>query len=84
MGGAFQATGKSVYSMIVSFVRQLIFLIPAAFVLSLMGQKVGNSNLVWWSYPLAEVVALLLTLFFYIKLRRKVLNHLPDNGETEI
>ena len=84
MGGAFQATGKSVYSMIVSFVRQLIFLIPAAFALSLMGQKVGNSNLVWWSYPLAEVVALLLTLFFYIKLRRKVLNHLPDNGETEI
>ena len=70
--------------MIVSFVRQLIFLIPAAFALSLMGQKVGNSNLVWWSYPLAEVVALLLTLFFYIKLRRKVLNHLPDNGETEI
>ncbi len=83
LGGAFQATGKSVYSMLVSFVRQLIFLIPAAFVLALIGQNSGNSNLVWWSYPIAEIVSLAISLFFYFRLHRTLLNKLPENGETE-
>lgn len=82
LGGAFQATGKSVYSMIVSFIRQLIFLIPAAFVLALLGQRIGNSNLVWWSYPIAEVVALIITLAYYLRLNRRLLSKLPPNGET--
>ena len=83
ISGAFQATGKSIYSMIVSMLRQLVVLIPAAFVLARIGQNIGNSNLVWWSYPLAETVALIIILFFYARLRRKVLNQLPENGETE-
>ena len=82
LGGAFQATGKSVYSMIVSFIRQLIVLIPAAFVLALLGQRTGNSNLVWWSYPIAEVVALAITLAYYLRLNRRLLSKLPPNGET--
>jgi len=81
MGGSFQATGKSVYSMIVSFVRQLIFLIPAAFVLALIGREAGNSHLVWWSYPLAEIVSLIISLIFFSRLRKKVLSALPANGE---
>ena len=82
MGGAFQATGKSVYSMVVSFIRQLIFLIPAAFVLALIGQNTGNSDLVWWSYPIAEIVSLAVTLVCYFRLHRRILSHLPENGET--
>ena len=82
LGGAFQATGKSVYSMIVSFIRQLIVLIPAAFVLALLGQRTDNSNLVWWSYPIAEVVALAITLAYYLRLNRRLLSKLPPNGET--
>ena len=84
LGGAFQATGKSVYSMLVSFVRQLIFLIPAAFVLALIGRNTGNSNLVWWSYPIAEVVSLAISLFFYFRLHRTILSKLPLDGEEEI
>ena len=80
LGGAFQATGKSVYSMIVSFVRQLIFLIPAAFVLALIGQRVGNSDLVWWSYPIAEVVSLAISLLCYSRLNRRLLSKLPLDG----
>ena len=83
LGGAFQATGKSIYSMLVSFVRQLIFLIPAALVLALIGRNVGNSNLVWWSYPIAEVVSLAISLFFYFRLNRTLLSKLPLHGETE-
>ena len=82
LGGAFQATGKSIYSMLVSFVRQLIFLIPAAFVLALIGRNVGNSNLVWWSYPIAEIVSLAISLFFYFRLHRTLLSKLPEHGES--
>ena len=84
LGGAFQATGKSVYSMLVSFVRQLIFLIPAAFVLALIGRNVGNSNLVWWSYPIAEVVSLAISAFFYLRLNRSLLSKLPLHGADEV
>lgn len=84
LGGAFQATGKSVYSMVVSFVRQLIFLIPAAFVLALIGRNAGNSNLVWWSYPIAEVVSLAISIFFYLRLNHSLLSKLPLHGTDEV
>ena len=77
MGGSFQATGKSVYSMIVSFVRQLIFLVPAAYVLALIGRSCGNSNLVWWSYPIAEAASFAVSMIFFLRLKRKILDKLP-------
>lgn len=55
-----QALGTSVYSLIISLVRQLVVLLPAAWLLSLM----GNVNLVWWAFPIAELVSLLMCIFF--------------------
>ena len=82
MGGVFQATGKSLYSTAVSFVRQLIFLIPAALVLAIIGQSAGNSDLVWWSYPIAEIGSLAVTFICFARLKRDILNKLPEHGET--
>lgn len=56
-----QAVGNGMYSFIVSFARQLIFLLPVAYLMSLT----GNLDLVWLSYPIAEVASLLLSLFLY-------------------
>lgn len=82
MGGVFQATGKSLYSTAVSFVRQLVFLIPAALVLAIIGQSAGNSDLVWWSYPIAEIGSMAVTFFCFFRLKRTILNRLPENSET--
>ncbi len=61
-----QALGKSIFSLFVSIGRQLVVLIPAAFLLSLF----GNVNLVWWAFPIAELASLLLCgLFLIITLR---------------
>ncbi len=57
-GGMFQATGKSVYSMIASFIRQLVVLIPAAMLLARLGKVVY----VWISIPLAEMVGFVVTV----------------------
>ena len=76
----FQALGKGVYAMIMSMVRQLVVLLPAAYVLALIGQKVGNDNLVWISYPIAEIVAIALALYYFGRLKRKVLSKVGDDG----
>ena len=54
----FQALGNGVMSMIVSLVRQLIVLLPVAYLLS----KSGNLNMVWWAYPIAEIASVCLSL----------------------
>ncbi len=59
----FQAFSKSMYSFVVSICRQLVVLIPAAYLLSLTGVL---SN-VWWSFPLAETVAITLNIIFFKK-----------------
>ena len=59
-GSVCQALGKSLYSFFTSVLRQIVALIPAAYLLSLTG-NVGN---VWWCFPIAEVVSMLATLFF--------------------
>ena len=57
----FQAIGKGFYSLLMSLCRQLIVLLPAAWLLSLT----GNVDAVWWSFPIAEVISLALCLSLY-------------------
>ena len=70
LGASFQALGNGLYSTIVSLCRQLIALLPAAYLLSLS----GNVTLVWWSFPIAEVISVTVTLLFFRRIyRQKVL-----------
>ena len=61
-GSVFQALGYSVYSMIVSLVRQLFVLIPCAF---LIGRLTGNVTMIWWAFVVAELFSLLLSCGMY-------------------
>lgn len=79
-GSAFQALGKAVYSMVVSVARQLVVLLPAAYILA----QFGNVNLVWWAFPIAELMSLAMTTFFMIKLNKKVISRIGgSNGKTD-
>ena len=62
-----QALGKSVYSLVFSVCRQIGILIPAAYLLSLT----GKATLVWWAFPIAEFVSLIIATFFLIKVLKK-------------
>ncbi len=70
MGSVFQALGKSIFSMFVSITRQLVVLIPVAYVLSLL----GNINLVWWAFPIAEGISLCLSIVFFITAYKKIIS----------
>lgn len=67
LGASFQALGNGIYSTITSLCRQLIALLPAAYLLSLT----GNVHAVWWSFPIAEIVSMIVTLILYIRIYRK-------------
>lgn len=78
LGASFQALGKGSYSTIVSLCRQLIVLLPVAYLLSLTG-SVDN---VWWSFPIAEVMSALVTGLLFAKLyRQKVKPLFADEAE---
>ena len=69
-----QALGKAVYSMITSICRQLVVLLPAAYILS----RFGNVNYVWWAFPIAEIVALIITAGFLIKTYKENIKPIQD------
>ena len=64
---SFQALGNGIYSTIISLIRQLIVLLPAAYLLSLT----GNVNVVWWAFPIAEMMSFLATMFLFANIYRK-------------
>ena len=83
LSGSFQALGKSLYSMVISIVRQLVFLVPIAYVLARYGAANGNSNLVWWCFPLAELASLSVTLAFFRRLYRTLIAKIPEHGVND-
>ena len=67
LGASFQALGVGIYSTINSLCRQLIVLVPVAYLLSLT----GDVHLVWWAFAAAELVSMLLTLLFFRRVYRQ-------------
>ena len=70
---AFQALGRGFNSLLISILRQLVILLPAAFLLSLIGLEA-----VWFSFPIAEVASLLASLVLYRRLYHTYIKTLPD------
>lgn len=62
----FQAVGKGFYSMSMSVLRQLVVLLPVAFILSKI-----NMTVMWFAFPIAEVVCLMIGITFFLILRKK-------------
>ncbi len=64
---SYQALGNGIYSTIISMCRQLVVLLPAAYLLSLSGE-VAN---VWWAFPIAEMFSAAVSLLFFIRIYKK-------------
>ncbi len=69
-----QALGEGIQSMIVSIVRQLVVLLPAAWLLA----KLGDVNLVWYSFPIAELSSLALSTVFLARTYQKLIKPLDQ------
>lgn len=73
-GAVFQAVGNGMYSLYVSVARQLVVLLPAAYILA----KIGGLDLIWWSFPIAELMSCLISTICLILTYRKVIKPLPE------
>lgn len=72
LSSCFQALGHGVLSMFVSITRQLIVLLPSAYILA----RIGGVHAVWWSYNIAEIFSLTLSLVFYKMMYNKIIKPL--------
>lgn len=73
LSSVFQAFGNAVYSMIVSFSRQIVVFLPAAYFLS----KTGNVDNVWWCFIIAEFMSVGMSLFFMRRIYVKKIRSIP-------
>ena len=73
-GSVIQALGKSIYSMFVSIARQLVVLIPVAYLLA----TVGDVTAVWWAFPIAEIMSVIASLVFFISVYKKTVAKIPE------
>ena len=69
MSSVFQALGHGMSSMLVSITRQIVVLLPAAYLLSLT----GSVNMIWLSFPIAEVASLAATMLFFANVYKKTI-----------
>ncbi len=74
LGSVFQALGKSLYSMFVSIARQLVVLIPVAYLLS----RLGDAAIVWWAFPIAEIASVVASVVFFIIVYKRVIAKIPE------
>lgn len=72
-GAVFQALGFSVYSMVISLIRQLVVLIPCAYLISML---TGDVTGVWWAFVVAEVVSLTVSALYLRRVNRDVIQTL--------
>lgn len=71
---AFQALRHGMSSLIVSVARQLLVLLPVAYLMSLS----GNVNMIWLSYPIAEFASLIICIFFFIRIYKTQIRVMPS------
>jgi len=72
LGSTFQAFSRSIYSLLVSLSRQLIVLIPVAWLFSLLGEV----TYIWFAFPIAEVVSLVISLILFRKIKTEIIDTL--------
>lgn len=78
VGAVFQALGNGVYSLIVSVMRQLVVLLPAAFLLA----KFIGLSAVWWCFPIAELMSLLVSTILFLKIKKDIIDKIPLEPEA--
>lgn len=73
LSSVFQALGRGTYSTIVSVARQLVILLPVAYLFSLSGKL----NMVWLAFPIAEIMSITVTVLLFVRIYKKVIRDIP-------
>ncbi|OLS01509.1 MATE family efflux transporter [Tissierella creatinophila] len=72
----FQAVGRGFISLIISFLRQIIILLPAAYVLG----KVGGLDYIWYAFPISELISGVVLAILFITVFSKVFQNMTERN----
>lgn len=75
VGSVFQALGNGIYSLIVSVARQLVCILPLAY---LFANNFGL-NSVWYAFPMAEIIAAVLSTILFRLIYKEKIKKLPEH-----
>lgn len=78
LSSSFQAMGKGMYSLMMSLVRQLVFLLPASYLLS----QVWGLDTLWYAFLLSEVASITMSLFMFRHIYHTKIKHLAADKES--
>lgn len=78
IGSVFQALGNGMYSLVVSAARQLLVILPVAYLFAMF----FGLHMVWWAIPIAEIVSVLLSMLLFRRIKRLRLDSM-DTISTE-
>ena len=74
LGASFQALGNGIYTTLTSLCRQMLVLLPVAYLLSLT----GDVDKVWLSFLVAEIASAAATFYFFRRIYREKIQPLFD------
>lgn len=82
--GSFNAVGKGIYALIVSVARQFVVILPAAYLLARFIDYPNHTAIaIWWAYPMAELVGLVLAIYLFTRVNSKYLDPLKTFTSEE-
>ena len=81
LSSVFQALAHGVYSMVISLIRQLIVLLPAAIILAVIAYPTRDVSLIWWSFVIAEVASLSTALIYYKRIYKNIISKIPEGAD---
>lgn len=70
----YQSLGYGMYSLMMSLLRQLVLIVPIAYLLA----QVGILDTVWWALPISEAIALVVAILLFVRVRRRGIDTMPD------
>ena len=74
VGSVFQALGNGVYSLLTSVARQLLCLLPLAYLFA----RLFGLHAVWYAFPLAEIISVAMTTALFVRIYKKKIRHLEE------
>ncbi len=81
LSSVFQALAHGIYSMVISLIRQLIVLLPAAIILAIIAYPTRDVSLVWWSFVIAEIASLSTALIYYKRIYKNIISKIPEGAD---
>lgn len=79
----FQALGGGIESLIISVCRQIIFVLPVAYMFTKLMTLGENEYIVWFTFPIAEFISAIISMLLMVRIDKKQISLLPDAPEAD-